>query len=105
MKNCDPCGEENCQRYIGRACGSVRDSFTYVGAGPSVRHAQDSRSRVLELEVLVLEAIAVDRLASSAVMVGEVPPLAHEAGDHSVEGAALVAKACGAEQPSQSRAI
>ena len=40
-----------------------------------------------EGEVLVVELVAVDGLAASAVVVGEVTALAHELGDDAVEGA------------------
>ena len=48
---------------------------------------------VLLLEVLILEFLAVDGLAASAIFVGEVTTLGHEVIDDSVEGASLVAKA------------
>jgi len=48
---------------------------------------------VLEDEVLVGKLVAVDGLATGAVVVGEVTALAHEVGDDTVERAALVAKA------------
>ena len=41
----------------------------------AVRHGKDSRSRVLQREVLVRKALAVDRLASTAVSVSEVTSL------------------------------
>ena len=41
---------------------------------------------MLQLEVLVCELSSIDRLASSAVVVGEIASLAHEIGDDSVEG-------------------
>ena len=41
----------------------------------AVRHGKDSRSRVLQREVLVRKALAVDRLASTAVSVSEVASL------------------------------
>ena len=49
---------------------------------------------------LIGELGAVDRLATSAVVVGEVAALAHEARDHAVERRALEAKAllAGAER-------
>lgn len=47
---------------------------------------------MLEAEVLVLEAVAVDGPPAGAVVVSEVASLAHEVGDHSVEDAALVAE-------------
>ena len=46
---------------------------------------------MLQLEVLVLELVAVDGLASSAVSSGEVATLAHEVGDDTVEGGSLEA--------------
>lgn len=41
--------------------------------------------RVLECEVLVFELLAVDRLPTRAVVVGEVASLAHEVGDHTMK--------------------
>ena len=61
-----------------------------VGVGSSVGHAEDSGSGVLQLEVLVLELVTVDGLASSSVVVGEVTALAHKVGDHAVESGSLV---------------
>lgn len=49
-------------------------------------------SSVLEGEVLIFEFVSVDRFATSAVVVCEVTTLAHEVGDDTVEGAALVTK-------------
>lgn len=48
---------------------------------------------MLELEVLVLELVAVDRLATGTVAVGEVTALEHKVGDDSVEGRVGVAEA------------
>jgi hypothetical protein len=45
------------------------------------------------LQVLVLELVAVDRLATGTVVVGEVTTLAHELGDDAVEARALEAEA------------
>merc|ERR1719480_366381 len=64
-----------------------------VGVGPSVGHGEDSRSGVLQLEVLILELVAIDGLASSSVSGGEVATLAHEVGDDAMEGGSLVAVA------------
>merc|ERR1711976_395131 len=52
---------------------------------------EDSRPGVLQLEVLVLELVAVDGLASGSVSSGEVATLAHEVRDDTVEGGSLVA--------------
>mmetsp|Transcript_23830 Transcript_23830/g.54630 ORF Transcript_23830/g.54630 Transcript_23830/m.54630 type:complete len:222 (+) Transcript_23830:365-1030(+) len=61
-----------------------------IGAGPRVRHREDARSSVLQLEVLIRELLAVDGLAARAVASREVAPLQHELRDHAVEGGALV---------------
>eukprot|EP00307_Rebecca_sp_RCC1486_P013867 CAMPEP_0119434854 /NCGR_PEP_ID=MMETSP1335-20130426/50874_1 /TAXON_ID=259385 /ORGANISM="Chrysoculter rhomboideus, Strain RCC1486" /LENGTH=339 /DNA_ID=CAMNT_0007460711 /DNA_START=238 /DNA_END=1258 /DNA_ORIENTATION=- len=60
-----------------------------VRVRPSVRHRERSGLQVLELEVLIGELLAVDRLAARAVAFREVATLAHEVGDHTVEGRAL----------------
>lgn len=64
-----------------------------VGVGTGVGHRQGSGSGVLQGEVLVLELVAVDGLASGAVVVGEVTALAHEVGDDAVEARSLEAEA------------
>lgn len=64
-----------------------------VGVGASIGHGQDSWAGVLQDEVLISELLAVDGLASSAIVVCEISSLQHEVGDHSVEGGALVTEA------------
>lgn len=76
-----------------RAGDGSDEELASVGVGSGVGHAQEEGLSVLELEVLVVEALSVDGLASSAVVSGEITTLAHELGDDAVEGAALVAKA------------
>lgn len=56
-------------------------------------HGQNARTGVLQLEVLVLELVAVDGLTTSAVVIGEIATLTHEVRNHTVEGAVLVAEA------------
>ena len=51
-----------------------------------------TRSSVLQGEVLVLELVAIDGLSTSTVSSSEVSTLAHEVGDHTVEGGALEAE-------------
>jgi len=70
--------------------GGTDEELAAVGVGSSVGHAEDSGSGVLELKVLVLELVAVDGLAPSSVVVGEVTALAHKVGDHAVESGSLV---------------
>ena len=44
---------------------------------------------MLQIEVLVVELVSIDGLATSAVSVGEVAALGHESGDNAVELASL----------------
>lgn len=48
---------------------------------------------MLENEVFIIKLLPVDGFASGAVVVGEVPGLAHELGDDAVEAAPLEAEA------------
>lgn len=56
-----------------------------VGVGSSIGHGQDTRSSVLQLEVLISKLQSIDRLPSSPIVVSEIPTLAHELRDHPVE--------------------
>ena len=47
---------------------------------------------MLQREVLILELVSVDGLSSSSVPSSEVSALAHEVGDDTVEGGALVSE-------------
>ena len=49
-----------------------------IGVWSSVGHRQETWGGVLELEVLILKLVAIDALATSTVLVGEVTSLAHE---------------------------
>lgn len=48
---------------------------------------------MFEDKVFILKLFAIDGLATSAIVVGEVAPLAHELRNNAVETAALEAKA------------
>lgn len=63
-----------------------------VGVLASIGHGEETTTDVLVDEVLVLELGTIDGLSTSAVEVGEVTTLGHEAGDNSVEGDTLVVK-------------
>jgi len=68
---------------------SAQEELGTVGVGSSVSHGQDSGSGVLQLEVLVLELVTIDGLASSTVSGSEVTTLTHEVRDDPVEAGAL----------------
>lgn len=72
--------------------GGGDEELGSVGVGAGVSHGHDAGAGVLQLEVFILELLAVDGLAPGTVVVGEVSSLAHEAGDDSVEDGALVAE-------------
>jgi hypothetical protein len=83
------------------------DQLYNLRSGSSVGHGEDTGASVLEVEVLVLELLAVDGLTTGAlpivspvygnvrgwsmtyVAAGEVTTLEHELGDDTVEGGAL----------------
>jgi len=73
--------------------GSADKELGAIGVGSSVGHGEGANINVLQGEVLILELVAVDRLATSAVSCSEVTTLTHEARDNSVEGRALEAEA------------
>ena len=64
-----------------------------VGVLSRVGHAQKSGTSVLQLEVLVGKLLAVYRLSTGSVALGEVSSLDHERLDDTVELGALVAEA------------
>lgn len=68
------------------------EKLTAIRIGSAVRHAQQTRLRVLEGEVLVAEGRAVvDRGTAGAVAIQEVAALDHEGRDHAVEFRGFVA--------------
>lgn len=64
-----------------------------IGVGASIGHRENTGASVLQDEVFVGEFLAIDGLATSAIMVREVSALEHEVGDHAMECGALVAEA------------
>jgi hypothetical protein len=49
-----------------------------IGVLTSIGHRQETRTSVTKLEVLICETIAIDRLATSSITIGEVTTLDHE---------------------------
>lgn len=68
----------------------ANEELAAVGVGSSVGHGQNTLASVLHLEVLVVELVAVDGLATGTVALGEVTSLDHKLGNDTVESAALV---------------
>ena len=76
-----------------RRLHGAEEELRAVGVRAGVGHAQDAGAGMLQLEILIGELLAVDRLAAGAVLVGEIAALAHEVWNDAVEGAAFVAEA------------
>jgi len=70
--------------------GGGYEELRAVGVFSGVSHRQLSGLGMLELEVLIGEFLSVDRLATSAVALGEVPALAHELRNYTMETGSLV---------------
>ena len=60
-----------------------------VGVGAGVGHGEDASTSVSVGEVFVLELATEDGLATTAIASGEIATLGHEAGDDTMELAAL----------------
>jgi hypothetical protein len=56
-------------------------------------HTQEARAGVAQLEVFIFKLVAIDRLATGAITLGEVTTLNHEVLDDTVESGVLVAEA------------
>ena len=64
-----------------RCLPSANEELRAVGVGSRVRHRQAARTSVLAsfaFEAFVSELLAVDRLATGSVAIGEISALAHE---------------------------
>lgn len=55
--------------------GSADEKLRTVRVGPSVGHGQDARPCMLQDEVFIIEFLAIDGLATSAIMACEVATL------------------------------
>mmetsp|Transcript_50819 Transcript_50819/g.91327 ORF Transcript_50819/g.91327 Transcript_50819/m.91327 type:complete len:254 (-) Transcript_50819:24-785(-) len=76
-----------------RSLASAYKELAAVCVGSGVGHGEATFAGVfarLAFEALILKLVAVDGLATSAVVIGEVTTLTHEAWDHPVEAGALV---------------
>lgn len=59
----------------------------------SVSHGQDSSPSVFQLEILVLEFLAVNGSSAGSIVPREITTLAHEVGDDTMEGTTFVTEA------------
>ena len=71
---------------------STNEELRTIGARSCVGHWQNTRSSVLEAKIFVLKFVAVNRLATGAVVVGKITTLAHKVWDDTMEYGALEAK-------------
>jgi len=69
---------------------SANEKLGAISILASVSHGEDTGTSVGELEVLICETVTIDRLATSAVVVGEVTALDHELLDDTMKSRALV---------------
>ena len=63
-----------------------------IGVLARIRHREEARGGMWEPDALIVEFVTVDGLAASAILVGDVTALHHEALDDPVEDVALVMK-------------
>ncbi|KNC33742.1 hypothetical protein FF38_09079 [Lucilia cuprina] len=63
-----------------------------VGVGSSIGHRQNTGTGVLQGEVLISELVAIDGFTAGTIVVCEITTLAHEVGNDTMEGGALVAE-------------
>jgi len=77
--------EDNVLAIEPRGISSADEELASIGVGSSIGHGKGASATVLSPEVLVLELVPVDGLATPAVAKSEVTALAHEVGDDPVE--------------------
>ena len=73
-----------------RGCRKSDEELGSIGILSRIRHREQARGGMWEPDTLIVEFVAVDGLPTSAILVGDVTSLHHEALDDSVEDIALV---------------
>jgi len=91
MKNCDPLVLGPDIRHRCKKCAVQCNRYT--GARPTSQRTEEPGLRVLKLEVLVFELVAIDGLPARAVVVRKIAALKHELRDYAMKGRASVTEA------------
>merc|ERR1739840_18360 len=75
-------------------CGlhSAQEKLTSIGSGTSIGHRQYAWTSMLQFEVLILKLVAINRFATSTILIGKVTSLTHEISDHSMKWTSFVTK-------------
>lgn len=71
----------------------AQEELGTIGVWSSIGHGQNARASVTQVEVLISKLLAIDGLPTCSIPISEVTTLTHEVRNHTMEGAALVAKA------------
>lgn len=93
VKTLDYLAEDDVLAVEPRSDDGGDEELGTIGVGTGIGHGKESRSSMLELEVLVGKLCAVDGFASGSISCGEIASLEHEVRDDSVEAAARVTEA------------
>ena len=73
--------------------GSADEKLGPVCVGASICCGQDARTRVLQVEILIIKFLPIGGLATSAIMACEVTALAHKSRNYSVKAGRFITKA------------
>lgn len=89
----DHLSEDNVLAIQPCSLSSAEEELAAVSARSSIGHRQHARPCMLELEILICKLLTVDGFTSCAILTGEIPPLAHEVWNDTMEGTPFVPEA------------